>query len=302
MGRYGQRMSRLLLLGLVAAALLAPVPTGAAEPAPARGLAFERNGDIFLARADGSRPRNLTRTPSREYAPAWSPDGERLLFVGYRDGNAELYVARADGRGVRRVTRHRGEDLTPAWSPDGRRLAFASNRRGEYELYVANADGSGVRRLTRLARPGYGSFSPAWSPDGRRIAFSSAGPTPENPELYSIRPDGGGLKRLTRTKGDVETLGDDGMPSFSPDGRTIVFTSNRTGEGEVWVMRADGSGQRRLAGLPRRDDWAPRFAPDGRTIAFESRALGAGEIWLVRKDGTGARRLLRNAVAPAWRP
>jgi Tol biopolymer transport system component len=164
------------------------------------------------------------------------------------------------------------------------------------------ADGNGVRRLTRLARRGYGSHSPAWSPDGRLIVFSSAGRTPENPELYSIRPDGSGLKRLTFTRGDAETLGDDGFPSWSPDGRTIVFTSNRTGEGELWTMRPDGSGQRLLAGLRGRDDWAPRYSPDGARIAFESRRLAGSNVYAVRADGTGAKLLLRNASSPSWRP
>jgi TolB protein len=271
--------------------------------APARGLSFERDGDIFTSRVDGSRVRNVTRTAGvREFAPAWSPDGARLAYVSYRDGNAEIYLVRPDGSGARRLTRDSGEDLSPAWSPVGRRLAFASNRSGEYEIYVMGADGSGARRLTRLARPGYGSFSPAWSPDGRTIVFSSAARTPENPELYSIRPDGRGLVRLTRTSGDAHRLGDDGFPSWSPEGRTIVFASNRTGDGELWTMRPDGGGQRRLAGLPGRDDWAPRYSPDGRLIAFESRPAQGSDVYVVREDGRGVKLLLRNAAAPSWRP
>jgi TolB protein len=209
---------------------------------------------------------------------------------------------RPDGSGVRRLTAHRGEDVSPAWAPDGRRIAFASNRSGEFEIHVMRADGTGVRRLTRLARRGYGSYSPAWSPDGRTIVFSSAGPTPENPELYSVRADGTGLKRLTRTKGDAETLGDDGMPAYSPDGRTIAFTSNRTGNGELWTMRPDGSGQRRLAGLRDRDDWAPRYSPDGKLIVYESLREAASDVWVVGADGTGARLLLRNATGASYRP
>jgi Tol biopolymer transport system component len=257
--------------------------------APGGTLAFERNRDIYA----GSR--NLTRTPAvREYAPVWAPNGARIAYVSYRDGNGEIYVMNADGTAARRLTRHRGEDLSPAWSPDGARIAFSRDGR----IHVMKADGTRVRRLAELRQ----SHSPAWSPDGRVIVFSSAGRTPENPELYSIRAGGPGLKRLTFTKGDAETLGDDGFPSWSPDGKTIVFTSNRTGEGELWRMQPDGSGQRRLAGLPRRDDWAPRYSRDGGWIVFESRPVQGSDVYAVRADGTGAKRLLRNASAPSWRP
>ena len=302
-GRYVPGMWRIPLIGIVLVALFAPVPSGATGAAPARGLAFARGGDIWLARADGTRPVNLTRTPrANEYTPAFSPDGDRIAFVGYRHGNGEIYVMNADGTGLKRLTSHKGEDLTPAWSPDGRRIAFASNRAGEFEIFVMNADGRAVRRLTRIAKGPYGSYSPAWSPDGRTLVFSSAARTPENPELYSIRADGTGLKRLTRTKGDAEVLGDDGMPTFSPDGRTIAFTSNRTGNGELWVMRRDGSGQRRLAGLRDRDDWAPRYSPDGSTIVYESLREAASDVWVVRANGTGAKLLLRNASGAVYRP
>jgi TolB protein len=269
-----------LAIAAVAAALSAP------------GLAYERGADIYVGAA------NVTRTPRvSEYAPAWSPDGTRLALVSYRDGNAEIYVMSAEGSGARRLTRHRGEDLSPAWSPDGSRIAFASNRSGAYHIHTMRADGSGVRLLAPLRQ----SYSPAWSPDGGSIVFSSSGRTPENPELYSIRADGTRLTRLTRTKGDAETLGDDGFPSWSPDGGTIVFSSNRTGNGELWTMLRDGSRQRRLAGLPRRDDWSPRFSQDGATIVFASLTQTRSDLYAVDSDGTRLRLLLRNASAPAWR-
>jgi len=87
------------------------------------------------------------------------------------------------------------------------------------------------------------------------------------------------------------------MPDFSPDGRRIAFTSNRDQQGEVYVMNADGSGQKRLT---RRagDDWAPDFSPDGKRLSFtQLRAM----IWTINAGGTGLRKL-KAGTDTDWRP
>lgn len=295
----------LIIAAATATAIVASLASasGAQSTArPAAELAFARGGDIYAVRIDGTGLRRLIATRAYEGDPTWSPDGERFLFVREPAGNADIYVAAADGTDVRRLTRARGNDYTPAWSPDGQSIAFVSDRRGPFELYVMRADGTGQRRIAGGDRQG-GTFSPAFSPDGRLIAFSSTLRTPENPELYVIRPDGTGLRRLTRTGGGVHELGDDGFPAWSPDGRHIAFSSNRSGSGDVWLMRADGSGQRHLTGFPRTDEWAPAFSPNGSLIAFQSLdGLGRSQLYVVRPDGTGVRRLGIAGTAPSWRP
>jgi TolB protein len=290
-------MKLLATLVTAVAATSAVAVASSAEPAP-QELAFARGQTIHAVHADGTG----LRTIARGHSPAWSPDGRRLAFVRESGRNADVYVADAGGRNVRRLTTAPSLEYSPSWSPDGRRIAFASNREGRFRIYLVRADGAGVRRVS--PRGGAGdSYSPSWSPDGRLIAFSSSHATPENPEIYVVRPDGSGPKRLTRTRGGVEVLGDDGWPRWSPDGTRIVFSSNRTGNGEVWIMRADGTGQRRLAGLARRDDWAPAFSPDGTQIAFESLdARGRSLLYVVRPNGTGLRSLGIAGTYPAWRP
>ena len=85
----------------------------------------------------------LTNHSARDFAPAWSPDGTRIAFTSYRDGNHEIYVMDADGRNVIRLTNNSG--WSPAWSPDGARIAFVSLGEGifDFGIYVMNADGSG---------------------------------------------------------------------------------------------------------------------------------------------------------------
>ena len=97
---------------------------------------------------DGRRT-NLTRHPARDHLPAWSPDGERIVFSSRRDGNDEVYVMRADGSGIRNLTNHPSVDVMAKWSPDGTRIVFVSNRDGGFRLHVMTAEGTDVRPVER---------------------------------------------------------------------------------------------------------------------------------------------------------
>jgi Tol biopolymer transport system component len=107
-----------------------------------KSLAFassrDGNFEIYIAGADGSRPRRLTTSPGLDIRPAWSPDGRRLAFTSLRDGNYEIYVADVDGADVRRLTNHPERDDFPQWHPDGRRLLTISERAGQFDLYLWN--------------------------------------------------------------------------------------------------------------------------------------------------------------------
>jgi Tol biopolymer transport system component len=273
---------RRFLLPLSVAVLLA-VPAASGGGAAASELAFARGGSIWTIGADGKGVRLLLRSA---YLPAWSPDGSRLAFVSMRSGDEEIYVARADGSGVTRLTRSPGPDLSPAWSPDGRRLAFSRKA----EIWTMNADGTSQRVLVPKRQAWHEHYSPAWH--GSRIVYSSNRVSNFNAELFAVP-----ARRLTFTKGADGVLGDDGMPDFSPDGKRVFFTSNRDQQAEIYVMRPDGSGQRRLTRRPG-DDWAPDVAPDGRRIAFTQLP---GTIWVMNADGSGLRKLTAGTDAD-WRP
>jgi TolB protein len=122
--------------------------------------------------ADGSGQRRLTYNGARNFAPAWSPDGQRIVFerrVGkekYRASTYQVYVMNADGSGGRMLAPNGAE---PSWSPDGRKIAFTKLsqrylRAGwtQWDIFVMNADGSGPRNLTRAA--GRRESQPVWSP------------------------------------------------------------------------------------------------------------------------------------------
>ena len=279
-------MWRFVLVLIALVVILAPTP---ASPSPGasgtaeRQLAFTRAGDIWTIDADGTHARALLRDA---YAPSWSPDGTRLAFVSRRSGDEEVYVARADGTGVRRLTKLPGPDLSPAWSSDGRRLAWSHNA----EIWTMSASGAGKKRLVGKAAAWHEHHSPTWH--GAALVYSSTRVSAFNTELFRAP-----ARRLTFTKGSDGVFGDDSMPDFSPNGRRIAFTSNRDQQGEIYVMNADGSGQKRLTRRPG-DDWAPRFSPDGTRIAFTQLP---GTIWTMNADGTGLRKLTAGTDAD-WRP
>lgn len=275
-------MWRFLIAAVAGVSLFAPTPGAGGKQLPAT-LAFTRGGDVFTIRADGTGTTPLLR---RAYAPAWSPDGTRLAFVSGRSGDEEIYVARSDGSVVRRLTRSPGPDLSPAWSSDGRRIAWSRAA----EIWTMSATGANQRAVVRKAKRWHEHHSPAWY--GTTLVYSSNRAGFFNPELYALP-----ARRLTHTKGSDGVLGDDGMPDFSPDGRRIVFTSNRDRQGEIYVMNRDGTGERRLTRAAG-DDFLPRFSPDGSQIAYVALP---GTIVVMDADGTGARRLTAGTDAD-WKP
>ena len=123
--------------------------------------------ELHVMNADGSEQRKLTPlSTAGDGSYAWSPDGRRIAFVSYRDGNDEVYVINVDGSGLRNLTRNRARDGNPKWSFDGRKIGFVRIIRGgnrdRDDIYVMNANGSGLRNLTRdVPRQAFGI---AWSP------------------------------------------------------------------------------------------------------------------------------------------
>ena len=189
--------------------------------------------EIFVMNANGSGLRQITENTLDDGGPAWSPDGDRLVFHRWLpvddDFQADLMTVRVNGRGERNLTRSPGiMERYPAWSPDGREIVFMLDDSGfENDIATIRPDGSHLRALTATDTD---EESPDWSPDGKRIAFHwNAGMPSEQWDVYVMRRDGGSPPTRLTTAGGYN-------PVWSPDGRKIVFSNN-----ELFTMRADGS-------------------------------------------------------------
>jgi len=143
----------------------------------------------------------------------------------------------------------------------------------------------------------------AWSPDGRKLLLVRSGPIgghdSRKHHVVVMNADGSRLRRLRRF-----TPGNGGEPSWSPDGRKIVFVNFRAGNFDVYVMNADGSGLRNVTRHPSHDS-DPAWSPDAKKIAFTTKREGNFEIYVMNANGSGQHNLTRNPAVdryPVWSP
>ncbi len=176
------------------------------------------------------------------------PKENAFVFSSTKDGAPDLFKYTIDTGAVKRLTYTDGIDVSPSVSPDGKSIAFVSDRGGTPQIYVMRSDGSDVRRVTF---EGNYNTAPCWSPTGDRIVFS--GRRGKN-QIFIVKPDGSELKQLTES-------GNNEDPSFSPDGRYIVFSSDRDRTKSIYIMRANGESQRRITPKDLKA-FGPRWSPN----------------------------------------
>src|SRR6266536_6198407 len=223
--------------------------------------------EIYLMDGDGTNPRRLTDNAYSDGFPALSPDGKKIVFdsnrlraEGESFNTSDLFVMNPDGTGQTSLVR--GSSAT--WSPDGKRIAFHASASGkgkpinflpgaattDSDIFVMNVDDF-LKNRTRpkniTNNPAAIDDDPDWSPKGQKIIFTShavtdAGDDHTTAEIYLIDADGTG--KPTRLTNNAE---EERAPSWSPDGKRIVFCCRRGGPDlEICVMNADGTGQVQL--------------------------------------------------------
>jgi TolB protein len=279
-------------------------------------LALMRNlggaWNVWTMRLDGTQLRQLTHESRRDDAAEWSHDGRLLVFTSDRVNRIwpDLWLIDPEHPETpERLTNGHGKYFFPSWSPDDSRIAFEYLPTGPpyKELRIMRVADRAVQVLSTedILRSEL-----AWSPDGRFIAFTSD--RSGNPEIWvaELPPFEPGLTpphvifhQLTHDPGT------DRDPTWSPDGRFIAFTSNRSGNEEIWALQvpdfsaslpdghAPGSEEtgsstpvlQQLTHDPAGDHYA-RWSPNGRRLAFTSNRSGSEEPWILELRPRAARR------------
>jgi len=228
-----------------------------------------RMSSVSVMDADATNAKLIFRGEAGTLAltPQWSPNDDWIAFgVGFyflpRSGRpARVMLMRPDGSELHELTKTEGNSGFPSWSPDGKRIVFRFWSESQYGLRIINLHDGSLTMLTT----GIDNF-PAWSPKGDLIVFTRF--SEDDYDIYTICPDGTDLKRLTTSPGN------DAHAVWSPDGKHILFSSARLGfkdeaplydeipqpYGELFIMNADGSGQRPLTDN-QWEDATPAWAP-----------------------------------------
>ena len=317
-----------------------PTPDG-------KGLVFiiykKSHGSVWHMDMESGNIRRITSGGFGDDFPMVSPDGKEIVFKSTRQGNGDIWSIDRSGKNYKRLTYENYPEFYPAWSPDGNKISYVTNKGGVFDVWVMDKDGRNKKKLTKYLSKGAwglrfdyndlveaGYYHVSWHPDGTKLALTTW--DSDKKESYLTMLDFGkeidnvmaGLPEETETLPEYTLIGekeltgggswDDFGPSFSPDGKTIVFASNRKGNWDIWSIGADGEGLKQITEYST-NDIAPVFSPDGKEIAFlkgkNSENLQSSifniqySLWIMNSDGNGTRQVTKdiNVISyPAWNP
>jgi TolB protein len=270
-----RRDLRNVLVGFATAALLIAVLPAASEgAAPTRKASFPGlNGRIAFARNEAESPFNFN-----------------------------IYSMRPDGSGLTQLTQNPLGGGSPDYSPDGKKILFTRRREGGgTDFWVMRTNGTDQHNVGGSTM---GLSGPTWAPSGNWITFGyQSGVTASNWDVGKAK-----LEANQLTDFNILTINahDDHSPAWSPNWDRIAFTSERTGNGEIFTIRPNGFGLRNLTKSPGSYDASPDWSPGGAYIAFESdRISDQYDIYTMRADGSHVRRLTKspaNDILASWSP
>ena len=206
----------------------------------------DRKPVVYLQDLMTGRRNVISNQKGNNSAPSWSPDGSTLAVALSKDGNTEIYSVNSGGTGHKRLTNNPAIDTEPQYSADGRTIYFTSDRSGGPQIYKMSVNGG---QATRVTFHGNYNISPRISPDGKTLAW------------ISQRDGGFSLYAMDLASGQEQRLADGATePSFSPNGKYIMYANKGGGRASLAVVSTDGRVKQRLttnAGNIREPSWGP---------------------------------------------
>lgn len=203
-----------------------------------------RNADLILYDFTNHKGRIISTLRGINSGAAFHPDGKSIFFTASVKGNPDIFQLILKTKQLKQITNgpFKAINVEPALSPDGTKIAFSSDRGGRPTIYIMDINGKNVRRLVSVGKY---NASPIWSPNGQTLAFS--GYDKEHFDIFLINANGENLIRLTSAKKANGKWSNNEDPSFSPDGRRILFTSDRSGNKQLYIIHPDGTDERRIS-------------------------------------------------------
>ena len=262
------------------------------------------NYDIFITDVYNGHMTHLTKNKWIDFNPVISAEGSKLAFISDRDGNREIYIVdliwmdgytQWEARNITNITSSPENDWTPNFSPINDKIVFTTYfpENDNYDVFIMNSDGSNKTNLTNTT---YYEKYPQFSPDGSFIIYQ-AWQKGKMEIFFSNLLDGNNIN-LTRnvSSHDIISHGN----AISPDGQKIVFTSERDGNRNIYIMNSHGTDQKKLTNNPNQD-YEPIFSPDGLSIIFTSERDGNKEIYIMNEKGENLKNLSNNP-GDDWNP
>ncbi|MEK7448129.1 MAG: hypothetical protein AAB019_01455, partial [Planctomycetota bacterium] len=219
------------------------------DGSPSRAnLAKGGNANIYVMNSDGTNQTRLTKHPAEDWIPAWSPDGQKILFQSHRDNKKGTYLMDGDGKNQKILLEQEiFEGLGPLWKPDGQEIIFLSRPNDLSGVIIVNLFNTEIKRISKDE---WQKIASGWPADTKKLIFGVK--ENNNYEIYIMDIFCQEEKNITENKGN------DGWPMWGPDGKSIAFYSNRNGRWGIYVMDSQGGN---IRGLSIKDDYDPAWSP-----------------------------------------